>query len=100
VRADAVLGHTHGLGLLSHHGRASHHGLTLLHHTRISVGNQALSGGPGSIKSVAHHEVGAQTKRHLPSTGVRLSRDPRDARRDLLRWLDPHQVHLSVTRCQ
>ena len=49
--ADAVLRHTHGLGLLSHHRRTHHHGLALLDHTRISVGNQTLSGAPSSVAS-------------------------------------------------
>src|SRR5262245_49250985 len=93
MRADTMLGDTRGLCLLPYHRRANCDGLALLYHTGISMGDQAISGGPGGVRVIAHYQMGTQAKGDCAPTGLRLRRDALDACGDLLQGLDPHEIH-------
>jgi hypothetical protein len=93
--ADPMLSHPSRLGLLSHHRRAHHYGLALLHDVRIRMGDQALGGGPGSVRVVADDQVGPQPERDRATIGSCLGRDPFNTCADLLQWLNPQQVYVS-----
>src|SRR5262249_14435162 len=97
MTTDTMLVDTCGLCLLPHHRRPDHDGLALSYDVGISIGNQAISGGPGGVRVVAYHQVGAQAKGDRASTGLRLRRDALEARRALLRGPDPHEVHFGKT---
>ena len=55
MATDTMLGDTCGLCLLPHHRRPDHDSLALSYDVGISVGNQAISGGPGGVRVVAYH---------------------------------------------